>query len=121
VFSDRDLEPYGVHTLDVAKRLLDYGFYAPTIYFPLVVPGALMIEPTETESRETLDRFVEVMTELLGKARTDPEWMKGAPYGTPVRRLDDVRAARDLDLAYVPAAVVDDAPGGVPLAQQSHI
>ena len=61
VFTDKTLEPYGVKTLDVAKRLLDYGFYAPTIYFPLVVPGALMIEPTETESKETLDAFIAAM------------------------------------------------------------
>jgi glycine dehydrogenase subunit 2 len=117
----RQKKENGITALDFSKSLLDYDIHAPTNYFPLLVPECLLIEPTETESRETLDRFVEVMTELLGKARNEPEWMKGAPYGTPVRRLDDVKAARDLDLAYVPPAVVDDAPGGVPLAQQSHI
>ena len=72
VFTDKTLEPYGVKTLDVAKRLLDYGFYAPTIYFPLVVPGALMIEPTETESKETLDAFIAAMVAIAEEARAEP-------------------------------------------------
>src|SRR6185503_10006539 len=71
VLSDKNLERYGVKTLDVAKRLLDYGFYAPTIYFPLVVPGALMIEPTETESKETLDEFIAAMQAIAREAEQD--------------------------------------------------
>src|SRR5213594_81572 len=94
VFSDRDLQDFGVSTLDVAKRLLDYGFYAPTIYFPLVVKGALMIEPTETETRETLDRFVEALTAIADEARTDPSKLRGAPHRTRLARLDETRAAR---------------------------
>ncbi|MBS0456335.1 MAG: aminomethyl-transferring glycine dehydrogenase subunit GcvPB [Proteobacteria bacterium] len=93
---------HGVTALDFSKSLLDHGIHAPTNYFPLLVPECLLIEPTETESRDTLDRFVVVMKMLLDKAARDPGWMKGAPYTTPVRRLDDVKAAKDLDLAYVP-------------------
>ncbi len=93
----------GITALDFSKGLLDYGIHAPTNYFPLLVPECLLIEPTETESKETLDRFVDVMAELLEQAATDPERMKAAPYTTPVRRLDDVKAARDLDLAFRPA------------------
>ena len=87
---------------DVAKRLLDYGFHAPTIYFPLLVPECLLIEPTETEDRQTLDAFVEAMVAIWEEARTDIDKVKGAPYSQPVRRLDDVRAARQLDLRFVP-------------------
>jgi glycine dehydrogenase subunit 2 len=94
VFSDRDLESTGVHTLDIAKRLLDYGFFAPTIYFPLVVPGALMIEPTETESKETIDEFVAAMQTIADEARRDPEMVRAAPHSTFVGRLDETRAAR---------------------------
>jgi glycine dehydrogenase subunit 2 len=93
----------GITALDFSKGLLDYGIHAPTNYFPLLVPECLLIEPTETESKETLDRFVDVMAELLEQAATDPQRMKAAPYTTPVRRLDDVKAARDLDLAFRPA------------------
>ena len=85
---------------DVAKRLLDYGFHAPTIYFPLLVPECLLIEPTETESRETLDAFIDVMEKIHEEAKADIETLKGAPYSMPVRRLDDVRAARQLDLRW---------------------
>ena len=94
VFSDHDLESTGVHTLDVAKRLLDYGFFAPTIYFPLVVPGALMIEPTETESKETLDEFIAALEAIAAEAQRDPEMVKAAPHATFVSRLDETRAAR---------------------------
>jgi glycine dehydrogenase subunit 2 len=90
-------EPYkkhGVRTLDIAKRLLDVGFYAPTIYFPLVVPEALMIEPTETESKETLDRFVAVLTQIAKEAVETPEVLHEAPTRTPVRRLDETTANR---------------------------
>jgi glycine dehydrogenase subunit 2 len=86
--------------LDVAKRLLDKGFYAPTIYFPLLVPECLLIEPTETESKQTLDAFVAAMREVLHEAETDPQLVKSAPHTLSVRRLDEVRAARELDLAW---------------------
>ena len=85
---------------DVAKRLLDYGFHAPTIYFPLLVPECLLIEPTETEDKETLDAFVQALVAIWEEAKKDIAYVKGAPYTTPVRRLDDVRAARQLDVRY---------------------
>ncbi|MDR3416126.1 MAG: aminomethyl-transferring glycine dehydrogenase subunit GcvPB [Nevskia sp.] len=85
---------------DVAKRLLDYGFHAPTVYFPLLVPECLLIEPTETEDRETLDAFVEALCSIWEEAKKDIAYVKGAPYTMPVRRLDDVRAARQLDIRY---------------------
>ena len=88
-------DPAHVTTLDVAKRLLDYGFHAPTIYFPLLFHEAMMIEPTETESRETLDAFIDVMKKIAEEARTNPELVKGAPHHTPVRRLDDVKAVKE--------------------------
>ena len=93
-------EETGVSAMDFAKRLLDKGFHAPTTYFPLLVPECLLIEPTETESKETLDAFVAAMREILEEARTRPELVKSAPHTTPVRRLDDVKAARELDLAW---------------------
>jgi glycine cleavage system P protein (glycine dehydrogenase) subunit 2 len=93
-------EQTGVSAMDVAKRLLDKGFHAPTTYFPLLVPECLLIEPTETESKETLDAFVAAMKEILEEARTTTELVKTAPHTTPVRRLDDVKAARELDLAW---------------------
>lgn len=89
-----------ITALDVAKRLLDYGFHAPTMYFPLLVPECLLIEPTETESKETLDAFVEALIQIIEEAKQDPAKLKGAPYSTPVRRLDDVKAARELNLIY---------------------
>ena len=101
VLSDSQLEKEtGVKTLDVAKRLLDYGFHAPTVYFPLVVPGALMIEPTETETKETLDEFVGAMLAILKEARETPELVKGAPHHTVVGRLDEARAARQPRLRW---------------------
>ncbi len=90
----------GVSAMDFAKRLLDYGFHAPTTYFPMLVPECLLIEPTETESKETLDAFVAAMAKVQEEARTDPDLVKAAPHTLPVRRLDDVRAARELDLAW---------------------
>ena len=92
----------GVTTLDVAKRLLDYGFHAPTIYFPLLFHQAIMIEPTETESKETLDGFIEIMKHIAAEAQTDPESLKTAPHTTPVRRLDETTAARQPVLRYMP-------------------
>ncbi|MGO9444327.1 MAG: aminomethyl-transferring glycine dehydrogenase subunit GcvPB [Thiobacillaceae bacterium] len=92
----------GVTAMDFAKRLLDYGFHAPTTYFPLLVPECLLIEPSETESKETLDAFVEACVKVKFEAYSQPDLIKGAPYTLSVRRLDDVKAARDLDLAYTP-------------------
>jgi len=96
----RQAKELGVNTMDFAKRLLDYGFHAPTTYFPLLVPECLLIEPTETEDKDTLDAFVEVMAKIAEEAKENPEHVKGAPYTQPVRRLDDVRAARELDLVW---------------------
>jgi len=96
----RQAKELGVNTMDFAKRLLDYGFHAPTTYFPLLVPECLLIEPTETEDKDTLDAFMEVMATILQEAQDDAEHVKGAPYTLPVRRLDDVRAARELDLVW---------------------
>ncbi len=102
IFTDRLQHRSGVSTLDIAKRLLDYGYHPPTIYFPLVVSGALMIEPTETETPETLDGFIEAMRAIAEEAKSDPELVKQAPYSTPVRRLDEARAARKPLLRWRP-------------------
>jgi glycine dehydrogenase subunit 2 len=88
---------------DIAKALLDYNFHAPTTYFPLLVPECLLIEPTETESKETLDNFVAAMVDIVRRAQ-EGESFKEAPFNTPVRRLDDVKAARQLDVRYNPDA-----------------
>ena len=85
----------GATTLDIAKRLLDYGFHAPTIYFPLLFHQALMVEPTETESKETLDAFIEVMRRIAEEAAADPELLHSAPHNTPIRRPDETTAARN--------------------------
>ena len=85
----------GIKTLDIAKRLLDFGMHPPTVYFPLLVDEALMVEPTETETRETLDAFAEAIEAILDEAAEDPEIAQGAPYTTPVRRLDEVAANRN--------------------------
>ncbi len=91
---------FGVTAMDLAKRLLDYGCHAPTTYFPLLVPECLLIEPTETESKETLDHFIAVMARVREEARTSPELLREAPHSLTVKRLDDVKAARELDLNY---------------------
>ncbi|MBI5644413.1 MAG: aminomethyl-transferring glycine dehydrogenase subunit GcvPB, partial [Deltaproteobacteria bacterium] len=101
VFSDKNLLGHGVTTLDVAKRLIDYGFHPPTVYFPLVVHGAIMIEPTETETKETMDKFIEAMKMIAEEARTNPELLKNAPTKTKVRRVDETRAAREPVLRWV--------------------
>lgn len=90
-----------ISALDVAKRLLDYGFHAPTMYFPLLVPECLLIEPTETESKEVLDAFANAMIQIAEEAKTNPTLLKEAPHTLPVKRLDDVKAARDLDLIFL--------------------
>jgi glycine dehydrogenase subunit 2 len=91
---------HGISALDVAKRLMDYGFHPPTIYFPLVVPEALMIEPTETEARETLDAFADAMLAIVREAEESPDVLKEAPHGRPVRRLDEVQAAKRAVVKY---------------------
>jgi glycine dehydrogenase subunit 2 len=105
IFTDRLQHKNGVSTLDIAKRLLDYGFHPPTIYFPLVVSGALMIEPTETETPETLDQFIEAMIAIAREAREAPDLVKNAPHTTPVRRLDEAKAARKPVLRWEPTEV----------------
>jgi glycine dehydrogenase subunit 2 len=94
VVSGEPLKQYGVRTVDVAKRLLDYGVHPPTTYFPLIVSEALMIEPTETESKDDLDRLVAVLRAVADDARRDPDLLLSAPHAMPVRRLDEVAAAR---------------------------
>jgi glycine dehydrogenase subunit 2 len=103
VFSgSRQKQQSGVRTLDIAKRLIDYGYHPPTIYFPLVVDEALMIEPTETESKETLDGFIEAMRAIAAEAAADPDLLRAAPTTTPVGRLDEAQAARRPDLRWQP-------------------
>jgi glycine dehydrogenase subunit 2 len=99
VLSDKNQASHGVTTLDIAKRLMDYGFHPPTIYFPLVVPGAIMIEPTETESKEDLDRFIDAMQQIAREAAENPQLLRDAPHKSKVRRLDEVSAARKPCLA----------------------
>src|SRR3977135_246430 len=102
VFSDAHQKKNGVSTMDIAKRLIDYGFHPYTTAFPLIVPGALMIEPTESESKEELDLFVEAMKSIAGEGETEPERVKTAPHSTRVRRLDEVGAARKPILRWDP-------------------
>ncbi len=103
VLSDRNLEDTGVTTLDIAKRLIDYGYHPPTVYFPLIVHGAIMIEPTESESLEGLDRFAEALRAIAQEARDDPELVRTAPHHTRRSRLDETRAARKPVLRWQPA------------------
>ncbi len=100
VVSLKGLRAHGVSAGDVAKRLLDYGFYAPTVYFPLIVEEALMIEPTETESKQTLDAFVDALQRIVEEARTNPDVVRRAPQRMPVQRLDEVKAAREPNLRW---------------------
>jgi glycine dehydrogenase subunit 2 len=102
VLSDRNLAETGVTTMDVAKRLIDHGYHPPTIYFPLIVPGALMIEPTESESLEGLDRFADALLSIAEEARSDPETVRSAPHRTRLRRLDETLAARKPVLRWQP-------------------
>lgn len=101
VFSAARQLENGVHAIDVAKGLIDRGFHPPTIYFPLIVKEALMVEPTETETKETLDRFIEAMKDVAREAHEHPENLKNAPISTPVRRLDETKAARMMDFSYI--------------------
>src|SRR3954451_17564447 len=101
VLSARSLKrDHGISALDVAKRLMDYGYHPPTVYFPLVVPEALMIEPTESEAKETLDAFCDAMLAIAREAADDPEVIRDAPHDRPVRRLDEVRAAKQPVVRY---------------------
>ncbi len=103
VFSaDRQLKENGVKALDIAKRLLDFGVHAPTVYFPLIVHEAMMIEPTETESKESVDHFLTIMKQIAQEAKDDPELLKTAPHTTPVRRLDEAGAARNPNVCFKP-------------------
>jgi glycine dehydrogenase subunit 2 len=95
-------EAPGVRALDIAKRLMDYKFHPPTNYFPLIVPEALMIEPTESESKQTLDEYVDALLAIAEEAKTKPDLVKDAPHSAPMRRLDEVRAARELVLCCRP-------------------
>ncbi|CCO08774.1 aminomethyl-transferring glycine dehydrogenase subunit GcvPB [Desulforamulus hydrothermalis] len=99
----KECKDRGIKTLDIAKRLLDYGYHPPTVYFPLIVEEAIMIEPTETESKTTLDLFADSLIKVLAEARENPGLLKNAPYTTPVRRLDEVTAARKPVLSWFPA------------------
>jgi glycine dehydrogenase subunit 2 len=99
---DRQKKEHNVRTLDMAKRLLDYGFHAPTVYFPLIVSEALMIEPTETESKETLDTFADALIAIANEAASNPEIILAAPVTTPVKRLDEAQASRQLNLCCMP-------------------
>jgi glycine cleavage system P protein (glycine dehydrogenase) subunit 2 len=119
VLSARSLKrDHGVNALDVAKRLMDYGFHPPTIYFPLVVPEALMIEPTESEARETLDAFVEAMAAIAREAAEHPALVHEAPHERPVRRLDEVRAAKQQVLRYAFDTPAAADPAARPLEAQ---
>lgn len=100
VCQPKGLKEQGVRTLDLAKRMMDYGYHPPTVYFPLIVEEAMMMEPTETESKETLDEFAANLGKIVAEATEDPELVKGAPYNTPVGRLDEVTAARNPILRY---------------------
>ncbi|TFG58450.1 MAG: aminomethyl-transferring glycine dehydrogenase subunit GcvPB, partial [Spirochaetales bacterium] len=103
VLSAKDLkEKTGVSAMHIAKRLLDYGVHPPTVYFPLIVPEALMLEPTETETRETLDEFIDIIREICSEAGENAEMVQSAPWTTPVRRIDEVRAARNPVLRWRP-------------------
>ncbi|MEA3369460.1 MAG: aminomethyl-transferring glycine dehydrogenase subunit GcvPB [Candidatus Ratteibacteria bacterium] len=100
IFSGSRQKAKGVRTLDIAKRLIDFGMHPPTIYFPLNVPEALMIEPTETETKETLDYFIEIMKRIAGEAEENPQLLHQAPHNAPVGRLDEAKAAREIDVAW---------------------
>jgi glycine dehydrogenase subunit 2 len=102
VFSDKKQVAHGVHNMDMAKRLMDYGFHPPTISFPLIVHGALMIEPTETEGKPGLDAFVSAMKQIAREAEEDPQIILQAPHTTPVQRVDEVGAAKNLILRWRP-------------------
>ena len=90
----------GIKAIDIGKSLLDYGFHAPTVYFPINIPESMMIEPTETESKETLENFANALNEINDKIDKEQEHLKNTPYDTPVRRLDETKANRELDINF---------------------
>jgi glycine dehydrogenase subunit 2 len=90
----------GVKVLNIAKRILDFGIHAPTVYFPLIVHEALMIEPTESESRQSLDNFIEIMKQIAEEVENDPEKILSAPHNTPIGRLDEAKAAKDMNVCW---------------------
>src|SRR5262249_50391201 len=94
VFSDKNQARRGVHVGDIGKRLIDYGFHPPTVSFPLIVPGAIMVEPTETESKEELDAFIDAMLAIAKESETEPELVRGSPHSARIRRVDEAAAAR---------------------------
>ena len=101
VFSAKTIkEKYGVNALDISKRLIDYNIHPPTMYFPLIVDEALLVEPTETESKETLDDFIYVIKQIVDEAKTDPELLHNAPHNTPNKRLNEALAARNPKLSW---------------------
>jgi glycine dehydrogenase subunit 2 len=102
VSTAKPLKRHGIRATDVAKRLIDLGYHPPTVYFPLIVEEALMVEPTETESKETLDSLAAALNQIADEAATDPELLKSAPVTTPVRRPDEARAARNLKVRWTP-------------------
>ena len=104
IFSDKRQQKFGVHTIDIAKRLIDYGFHPMTVYFPLIVPGAMMIEPTESEGREELDLFIDAMRSIAREAEETPDLVKSAPHNTRIGRLDEAAAARKPILRWRPAS-----------------
>jgi glycine dehydrogenase subunit 2 len=118
VLSGRRQKQNGVRTLDIAKRLMDYGFHPPTVYFPLIVDEALMIEPTETENKDTLDAFADALLRIADEAEQEPDLVRNAPYTTVVGRLDEARAARQPDLRWRPGG--DREPAQVPPAPREH-
>ncbi|MBI3009660.1 MAG: aminomethyl-transferring glycine dehydrogenase subunit GcvPB [Candidatus Omnitrophica bacterium] len=109
VVSLKNLKAHGVTAWDVAKRLLDYGFYAPTVYFPLIIEEAFMIEPTETESRETLDAFAKALRQIIQEAQQSPEILRNAPQNLQVGRVDEVKAAREPNLRWLPVSTPEEA------------
>jgi glycine dehydrogenase subunit 2 len=115
VSTAKPLRKHGVRAMDVAKRLIDLGFHPSTVYFPLVVEEAMMVEPTETETRETLDAFAEAMLQVVGEAESDPDLLHDAPVTTPVRRLDEAKAARELRLTWS----MEPKPDATPTKEQS--
>jgi glycine dehydrogenase subunit 2 len=102
VFSDKNQARHGVHVGDIGKRLIDYGFHPPTVSFPLIVPGAIMIEPTETESKHELDEFIDAMLAIATECESEPDLVKGAPHTARIRRVDEAAAARKPVLRWLP-------------------
>lgn len=100
VLTAKDLSTYGIQAKDISKRLIDYGIHPPTNYFPLIIPEALMIEPTETESKETMDHFIEIMKKIIQEAKENPSLLLEAPHHAPISRPDEVKAAKDLNVSY---------------------